>query len=137
MIDRRARRQLPIVGGLLGQSQLNTATRPLAIHRFWPGILAASVAVLVLAGPAEAQSRRTSARAPAPMSDASRIAKSQKDLDARYTEWDRRAKASTSGICVGCDTPTSMTVKSLRTKKPSGAKKPSRRSGPVRASARR
>jgi len=68
------------------------------------------------------------------MSDASRIDKSQKNLDARYAEWDRRAKAMTSGICVGCDTPTPMTVKPLRTEKPAKANKPARKSRMVRTS---
>ncbi|MBS7698351.1 MULTISPECIES: hypothetical protein [unclassified Chelatococcus] len=85
-------------------------------------IFAVTSAVLValLAAPAFAQSRPSdtaaSPRQRPPSEDWTRPTRSEKDMAARYATWDRKARESTSGICVGCDTAAGLqaTVKTPR-----------------------
>ncbi|CAH1670156.1 hypothetical protein [Chelatococcus asaccharovorans] len=71
-----------------------------------------AVLVALLATPALAQSRSSdriaSTRQQTPTENWTKPARSEKDIAARYADWDRKARDSTSGICVGCDTPAPM-----------------------------
>lgn len=68
-----------------------------------------AVLVALLAPPAFAQSRSSdriaSTRQQTTTEDWTKPTRSEKDMAARYATWDRKARESTSGICVGCDTP--------------------------------
>lgn len=71
-----------------------------------------AVLMALLATPALAQSRSAdriaSNRQQPPTEDWTKPTRSAKDIAARYADWDRKARDSTSGICVGCDSPAPM-----------------------------
>ncbi|CAH1655996.1 conserved exported hypothetical protein [Hyphomicrobiales bacterium] len=84
-----------------------------------------AVLVALFAAPALAQSRASdptaSTRQRPPGQDWTKPTRSEKDMAARYATWDRKARESTNGICVGCDAPGSL--KTVPAKTPRQARK--------------